>query len=71
MKIEQLLEFIDEDFKQMSQRATNIQQGKGNVDNATARQQRIQQLAANQQARNAAPAGKPMTTPVGSSTPPP
>jgi hypothetical protein len=68
MKIKQLLEFVDEDFKQMSQQATNIQQGKGNATDAQLRQQRIQQLAANQQARNAAPAGKPMNTPV---VPPP
>jgi hypothetical protein len=64
MKIKQLLEFVDEDFKQMSQQATNIQQGKGNATDAQLRQQRIQQLAANQQARNAAPAGKPMAAPI-------
>lgn len=68
MKIKQLLEFVDEDFKSMSQQATNIQQGKGNATDAQLRQQRIQQLAANQQARNAAPAGKPMAAPI---VPPP
>lgn len=75
MKIKQLLEFVDEDFKQMSQQATNIQQGKGNATDAQLRQQRIQQLAANQQARNAAPAGKtivppPATTPATTGTAP-
>lgn len=60
MKIEHLLEFVDEDFKSMSQKATNIAGGKGAVDNTQLRQQRITQLAANQKTRNAAPAGKPM-----------
>jgi hypothetical protein len=64
MKIKQLLEFVDEDFKQMSQQATNIRQGKGNATDAQLRQQRIQQLAANQNIRNAFPAGKPMNAPV-------
>jgi hypothetical protein len=60
MKISHLFEFVEEDFKSMSQKATNIAQGKGNATDAELRQQRIAQLAANQKARNAAPAGKPM-----------
>lgn len=64
MRIDQLLEFVDEDFKQMSQQATNIQQGKGAATDAQLRQQRIQQLAANQKARNAAPAGRQLTAPA-------
>ena len=62
MKIVQLLEFVEEDFKSMSQKATNIQQGKGAVDNTQLRQQRIAQLSQAQAARNANPAGKPMNT---------
>jgi hypothetical protein len=62
MRIAQLLEFTAEDFRQMSQQADNIQQGNGPISAATARQQRISQLAANQQARNAAPPGKPKTS---------
>ena len=62
MKIVQLLEFVEEDFKSMSQKATNIQQGKGAVDNTQLRQQRISQLSQAQAARNANPAGRPMNT---------
>ena len=62
MRIAQLLEFTAEDFRQMSQQANNIQQGNGPIDAATARQQRIAQLAANQQTRNAAPPGRPKTS---------
>ena len=63
MKIAQIFENdIDEDFKSMSQKATNIQQGKGAVDNSQLRQQRISQLSQAQAARNANPAGKPMNT---------
>lgn len=63
MKIAQIFEHnIDEDFKSMSQKATNIQQGKGAVDNSQLRQQRIAQLSQAQAARNANPAGKPMNT---------
>ena len=62
MKIVQLLEFVEEDFKSMSQKATNIQQGKGAVDNTQLRQQRISQLSKAQAARNANPAGRPMNT---------
>ena len=66
MKISQLFEFVvDEAFSDMDQKAKNIQAGKGNATDAELRQQRINQLAANQKARNAAPAGKPMTAPVG------
>jgi hypothetical protein len=68
MRIAQLLEFQKEDFKQMSQQASNIQQGNGAVDSATQRQQRIAQLAANQQARNAAPPGRSQTPPATQST---
>ena len=64
MKISQLLEFVNEDFGAMDQRAQNIQQGQGNVTNAQARQARISQLAANQRIRNTAPAGKPMGAPA-------
>jgi hypothetical protein len=66
MKIAQLFEFaVDEAFSDMDQKAKNIQAGKGNATDAELRQQRITQLAANQKARNAAPAGKPMTAPAG------
>ena len=66
MKISQLFEFaVDEAFSDMDQKAKNIQAGKGNATDAELRQQRIAQLAANQKARNAAPAGKPMTAPAG------
>jgi hypothetical protein len=66
MKISQLFEFVvDEAFSDMDQKAKNIQAGKGNATDAELRQQRISQLAANQKARNAAPAGKPMTAPAG------
>jgi hypothetical protein len=66
MKISQLFEFVvDEAFSDMDQKAKNIQAGKGNATDAELRQQRINQLAANQKARNAAPAGKPMTAPAG------
>jgi hypothetical protein len=68
MRIAQLLEFQKEDFRQMSQQASNIQQGNGAVDSATQRQQRIAQLAANQQARNAAPPGRSQTPPATQST---
>jgi hypothetical protein len=65
MKIAQLFEFVvDEAFSDMDQKAKNIQAGKGNATDAELRQQRIAQLAANQKARNAAPAGKPMTAPA-------
>jgi hypothetical protein len=61
MKISHLVEFtIDEAFNDMSQKATNIAAGKGAATDAEVRQQRIAQLAANQKARNAAPAGKPI-----------
>jgi len=68
MRIAQLLEFQKEDFRQMSQQASNIQQGNGAVDSATQRQQKIAQLAANQQARNAAPPGRSQTPPATQST---
>jgi len=61
MKIAQLFEFVvDEAFSDMDQKAKNIQAGKGNATDAELRQQRIAQLSANQKARNAAPAGKPI-----------
>jgi hypothetical protein len=61
MKISHLVEFtIDEAFNDMSQKATNIAAGKGAATDAEVRQQRIAQLSANQKARNAAPAGKPI-----------
>jgi hypothetical protein len=66
MKISHLVEFaLDEAFSDMDQKAKNIQAGKGNATDAELRQQRIAQLSANQKARNAAPAGKPMTAPAG------
>jgi len=73
MKISHLVEFtIDEAFTDMDQKAKNIQAGKGNATDAELRQQRIAQLSANQKARNAAPAGKPIapnaTTPPAGQT---
>ena len=62
MKISHLVEYIVDEagFSDMDQKAKNIQKGKGAATDSELRQQRIAQLAANQKARNAAPAGRPM-----------
>ena len=59
---------VTEDFKSMSQQATDIQNGK--PETTLQRQQRIAHLAANQKTRNGAPAGKPIVQPAASSTQP-